>query len=87
VRFADGRVSVDTTGKMNGRGAYLCPAQECWVTAQRKGSLDHALKSRLSPENWSGLLEYAQSLPEHKVLKRADRLARTEDVENPKVLV
>ena len=29
VRDKEGNVSVDATGKLNGRGAYICPDKEC----------------------------------------------------------
>ena len=73
VRVSPELAEVDRTGRKNGRGAYLCPAQECWDLAQRKRSLNHALEMTIEPENWIALLEYAEGLPEHKVLKRAER--------------
>ncbi len=75
VRVAPGEVEVDRTGKKNGRGAYLCPAQECWHLAQRKRSLNHALETAVTPEHWEQLWAYAQGLPETKILKRAEREA------------
>ena len=44
VRTTPQTVEVDRTGKKNGRGAYLCPAQECWNLAQKKRSLSYALE-------------------------------------------
>ena len=76
VRVTTELVEVDRTGKQNGRGAYLCPAQECWHLAQRKRSLNHALEVTISADDWTKLLEYAERLPEHKVLTRAERIAR-----------
>lgn len=73
VRVAPDRIEADPTGKKNGRGAYLCPAQECWHLAQRKRALHHALAVTVTPDNWQALWEYAGGLPEHKVLKRAER--------------
>jgi uncharacterized protein len=75
VRVSPELVQVDRTGKKNGRGAYLCPAQECWHLAQRKRALNHALEMAVSEENWTALWEYAAGLPEQKVLKRAERQA------------
>ncbi len=34
---------IDPTGRMPGRGAYLCHDTECWDLARRRRSLDHAL--------------------------------------------
>lgn len=71
VRVADDLVEVDLSGKKNGRGAYLCPAQECWETAKKRKALNHALSMTVSPSNWETLLAYAtEKLPEHKVPTR-----------------
>ncbi|GAC1326330.1 MAG: hypothetical protein NVSMB22_17160 [Chloroflexota bacterium] len=71
VRLEDGSVAVDRTGKQNGRGAYLCPAQECWQAAQKRKSLNHALSITVSPANWELLFAYArETLPEAKVPTR-----------------
>jgi predicted RNA-binding protein YlxR (DUF448 family) len=51
-----GDVTVDATGKANGRGAYLCRDDECWALAQRRGAVERALKVRLTPEVWQNLL-------------------------------
>src|SRR5579884_3836953 len=71
VRVADDRVEVDRTGKKNGRGAYFCPAQECFELGRKKRALNHALEMTVSPENWEELLTYArETLPENKVPPR-----------------
>jgi predicted RNA-binding protein YlxR (DUF448 family) len=76
VRVSDDRVEVDRTGKQNGRGAYFCPAQECWELGQKRKALNHALSMVVSPENWADLLEYARErLPEKKVPTRVPATA------------
>lgn len=50
VRTADGEVRVDPTGKLGGRGAYVCPSAECLKKAVRSRALDRALETSLSPE-------------------------------------
>ena len=75
VRVAPDLAEVDTSRKKNGRGSYLCPAQECWALAEKKKSLNHALEMTVSVDNWKSLWSYAQGLPEKKVLKRAEREA------------
>ncbi len=71
VRTEDGTVAVDRTGKQNGRGSYLCPAQECWAAAQKRKALNHALQVTVSPENWEQLFLYArETLPQSKVPTR-----------------
>ena len=43
VRAPDGSVSIDNTGRTNGRGAYLCADQSCWTGALKKKSIERAL--------------------------------------------
>jgi predicted RNA-binding protein YlxR (DUF448 family) len=49
-------VAVDPTGKLNGRGAYLCHDPECWTLAQRRRALERALKVSLDEAAWQNLL-------------------------------
>ena len=44
VRTPEGAVSLDFGGKMNGRGAYLCPDPECLKKALRSKALDRSLE-------------------------------------------
>ena len=44
VRGTDGTVSLDFSGKLNGRGAYICPDPECLKKAQKAKSLERALE-------------------------------------------
>jgi len=40
----DGRISIDTTGKKNGRGAYLCKKKSCLEKALKNKGLEKSLK-------------------------------------------
>ena len=40
-------MTIDSTGRLPGRGAYLCRHAACWDTAGRKRALEHALKTTL----------------------------------------
>ena len=44
VRGTDGNVSLDFGGKMNGRGAYICPNPDCLAKAIRSKALDRSLE-------------------------------------------
>ena len=44
VRTPEGSVCLDFSGKMNGRGAYLCPDPECLKKALRSKALDRSLE-------------------------------------------
>jgi len=43
VRTPAGEIRVDATGKLSGRGAYVCPTPECAGAGVREGRLQHAL--------------------------------------------
>ena len=44
VRMTDGNVSLDFSGKLNGRGAYICPDPECLKKARKSRALDRSLE-------------------------------------------
>ena len=50
VRDKDGNVSVDQTGKQNGRGAYIKKDLEVLELAKKNKALDRALETTISEE-------------------------------------
>ncbi|MDR1410340.1 MAG: YlxR family protein [Oscillospiraceae bacterium] len=50
-------ISLDPTGKKNGRGAYLCPDLECLKKARKRNALSHAFKCRVPDEIYIQLEE------------------------------
>ena len=50
VRCTDGSVNLDFGGKMNGRGAYVCPDSECLNKALRSKALDRSLEVTIPEE-------------------------------------
>ena len=55
VRGTDGTVSVDFGGKLNGRGAYLCPDPACLKKAQKTGALERSLEVPIPQEVYERL--------------------------------
>ena len=55
VRGTDGTVSLDFGGKLNGRGAYLCPRTECLTKAQKAKSLERSLEVPIPNEVYERL--------------------------------
>ncbi|MCR5291678.1 MAG: YlxR family protein [Eubacterium sp.] len=50
IRTAEGEILYDPTGRMNGRGAYLCNDTACLDKAVKRRSLERSLKSQISDE-------------------------------------
>jgi len=68
VRKSDGEVAIDPTGKVAGRGAYLCKNKRCWRAALEHKRIEHALKLALAPEQYAYIEAYASQLPDvHEV--------------------
>ena len=55
VRLTDGNVSLDFGGKMNGRGAYICPNPECLKKAIRSKALERSLEVEIPQEVYDRL--------------------------------
>ena len=55
VRCTDGQVQLDFSGKLNGRGAYLCPDPECLMKAQKAKSLERSLEVPIPEEVYARL--------------------------------
>ena len=58
VRKADGTVAFDPTGRMAGRGAYVCSAK-CLENAMKKRKLQNALRSEITTEQMQGIIDSA----------------------------
>ena len=55
VRCTDGTVSLDFGGKMNGRGAYICPDPECLKKVQKSKALERSLEVPIPDEVYARL--------------------------------
>ena len=55
VRGTDGTVSLDFSGKLNGRGAYICPDPMCLKKAQKAKSLERSLEVPIPEEVYDRL--------------------------------
>lgn len=56
VRSKEGAVSVDLTGKMSGRGAYLSKSEEAVAIAKKRNSLGNHLEVKIPEEIYEQLL-------------------------------
>jgi predicted RNA-binding protein YlxR (DUF448 family) len=55
VRKTDGTVSLDFSGKVSGRGAYICPDPACLAKAQKSKALERSLEVPIPEEVYSHL--------------------------------
>ena len=62
VRKTDGTVSLDFSGKLNGRGAYLCPNMECLKKAQKAKALERSLEVPIPDEVFERLAKEMESV-------------------------
>lgn len=56
VRAADGRVVVDKTHRLNGRGAYLMNDKHCLEDQKLRSKLSNALKIKITSEDFERLI-------------------------------
>ena len=55
VRSPEGEISLDTTGKKSGRGAYVCPNAECLKLARKSRKLEKSFSCRISDEVYDNM--------------------------------
>ena len=56
VRTPDGGIRIDLTGKLAGRGAYICPAEDCFTKAYKEKRLERALKHAVDKQVYDDLI-------------------------------
>ena len=57
VKNNENQVSVDLTGKANGRGAYICPNLECFEEAYKSKRFARTLETEITEEIYMRLRE------------------------------
>ena len=55
VRSPEGILSLDKTGKANGRGTYLCCDENCLAKAQKTKGMERSLKCAIPQEIYETL--------------------------------
>ena len=55
VKNKEGEISVDRTGKANGRGAYLCDNIECLEKAIKTKRLERTFESKIDEQIYENL--------------------------------
>lgn len=57
VKNANGEINLDLTGKMAGRGAYICPNAECLKLARKSKRINKAFETTVPDEVYDKLEE------------------------------
>lgn len=55
VKSKEGEISVDLTGKKNGRGAYICKDEECLKKLQKSKRLERVFEVELPEEIYENI--------------------------------
>ena len=55
LKTADDSVVIDLTGKMNGRGAYICRSEECLKKAVKTKAIERSLSIAVSSDVYDQL--------------------------------
>lgn len=55
VRSPEGEIALDFKGKLPGRGAYVCPQEECLRRARKAKALERAFETAIAPEVYEAL--------------------------------
>ena len=65
IKDNTGAISLDVTGRKNGRGAYVCKNKECLAKLKKKNGLDKAFQMRVDKEIYEQLeKEFADTYAE-----------------------
>ena len=64
LKTPEGEFTLDSTGRKNGRGAYVCPSAECLGKAIKSKGLERSLKMAIPKEIYEKLEEEMSHLGE-----------------------
>lgn len=62
VKNNENQVSVDLTGKLNGRGAYICPNLDCFENAYKGKKIARSLEIEITPEIYEKMREVIKDM-------------------------
>lgn len=57
VKNKDGEIFVDTTGKKNGRGAYICMDEQCLKKLKKNKVLNKTFKCMVDDKVYEAIME------------------------------
>ena len=62
IKTPEGTFMLDATGKKNGRGAYVCPSEECLQLARKNKGLERSFKQAIPAEVYELLEKEMEAL-------------------------
>jgi len=62
VKNKENEISVDFTGKKQGRGAYICKSVECFEKARKGKRLEKAFESKISEDIYEMLKQQLEDI-------------------------
>ena len=57
VRTPEGSIVIDRTGKLSGRGAYICPSSNCFKKAVKARRFENCLSVSIPADVFDALLK------------------------------
>lgn len=64
LKDAEDQISIDATGRKNGRGAYICPSMDCYKKAVKNKGLERSLKMAIPKQVYETLEKEMEQLGE-----------------------
>ena len=62
IKTPEGTFMLDATGKKTGRGAYVCPSEECLQLARKNKGLERSFKQAIPAEVYESLEKEMEAL-------------------------
>lgn len=62
IHTEENEILIDATGKKNGRGAYICPNQDCLAKAIKSKGLERSLKTAVPKEIYEDFAKEMEKL-------------------------
>ncbi len=62
IHTPEDTIVLDSSGKKNGRGAYICPDAECFTKARKSKGLSRSLKMEIPEEIYEQLAKEMESI-------------------------
>ncbi len=57
VKTSEGKIFLDKTGKINGRGAYFCDSKECLEKAIKAGRIAKEFEIQIKDEEYERIIK------------------------------